>query len=188
MVQAGTIGPAEDKSHKLFVSLDAVYSWLNSGSYVVEDTSVPTSVALQNTTSGSDGWGGRLAVGAMLDSAITLPLSHRTVPLDVLFGAMYRYKYLDIFGKAGVMVENFGAITRDMGDNNKDARSVAMPELSGGLIYNLTPEVGIDLTYFYVFGASSSLTHNFATDKRSFNTIVPTSISALQFGLRYKFA
>lgn len=234
--QAGAMGDVVDHPHKLFVSLDAAYDWPDSGHFSTTYSTNGLVANLGPVSRSADGWGTRLAAGAMLPSVITLPVLHKNIPLtytaeigygwygveryrtnynftapgttdrvqgtskadlgfwgmDLLVGAMHRYKSIDIVGKIGAMVQNTGYILKLGNPTQKTVFDSVMPEVSGGLIYNLTPELGVDLTYFYVFGGHPSASYDYtdlSTSQGELKTsLIPPALSVLQFGLRYQFA
>jgi len=117
---AGTMGPVSEARHTLFVSGEGAYTW-NS----IDDT-VVHGVTIDNST---NGWGGRIAAGAIHYSVDNLSytaemgwgyygqtkfesdafrINTRTsmYGLDLLVGGDYRMDNFDLFLKVGGMIEN----------------------------------------------------------------------------------
>jgi hypothetical protein len=220
-VFAGTMGPAAAEQHALYTSLDAAYTWNSIGNTTINSHWLNTS---------DEGWGGRIAAGAMHHTASPWSFSaeagwgyygqtkasntaltvNNTVDLygmDILVGTMYHFDQVDIFGKAGGMIENT-RISRQISNianieganyagSSRIVRTVSnvLPELSVGGIYNFTDHLGISVAYFYAFGENVKMTTNRTTTetpllltKTTNATGAPVSLSTILFGLRYNFA
>ena len=208
-VYAGSMSDATSERHTLFTSLDAAYTWPTTpeiGYCPSAQNGYCSAQTMTPNISSINGWGGRFAVGARhytnspwsftgeggwgwygyqrYTNGTTINKGIGFYGLDLLFGANYEYKQFDIFAKVGGLIEQMLLI-----NSVYDRRSVysgVVPEISVGGVYNVTSQWGIDLAYYYAFGAGfkSISTTNFDTS----STIVPSGLSILSFGLHYKFA
>ena len=126
---------------------------------------------------------------------------------DVLVGALYKLKHLDVFGQVGFMIENarLSVSARELnqlfrGDfvyGESDARAngtQVLPEVRAGGIYNVREDLGITLTYMHAFGSTQAFKAiNLATKGEGFFSMTnahaqnPTLNSVL-LGLHYYIA
>lgn len=124
---------------------------------------------------------------------------------DILVGALYGYKNVDVFAKVGAMLENrhysydfgssrtFLSIHRTSSINTSNTITNVYPEIKVGGIYNINPMLGLTLAYMHVFGngsVQSTLSGTTRTDA-SGSMVASTSLQAptidsLLFGLSYK--
>ena len=122
VANAGTMGPVTTApEHALFASVEGAYTWSSLGPVMINNRVLNSSY---------NGWGGRVAAGAVHHTAT--PLSYTaelgwgyygdkdySTPLagvikskdklygvDFLVGANYRFDQFDLFAKAGAMIES----------------------------------------------------------------------------------
>lgn len=220
--QAGGMGDVAPCNKVVkFISGEAGYNWIPFNGVNINGF---------RSTNTNQGWGGRLGAGLMQDYRDNFGFSGEMgygyygkvnirFPnnvqrgsfyldgLDLLAGAYYAYKQVDIFFKAGAMVQNRrssgtqnnaldvnGSVvtgTRKGNINN----SQVLPEIKVGGLYNYNDLVSLSLSYMRVFGStiSGSSNKSFTASPASLtsNTSVhlqnPT-INAIMFGLQLNFA
>lgn len=124
---AGDMGPAVAPANSLFTSVEGAYTWDSVGSTVVNGFHAHKT---------KDGWGGRLAAGAIHHStysnwlytaemgwgyysktSISAPLfginaDNYIYGLDLLVGAGFAYNQFDFFLKAGGMIQDVRMVRR----------------------------------------------------------------------------
>jgi hypothetical protein len=216
--QAGTMGAVADHRQHIspYLTGEAVYTW----------NSVQPSI-LNNVTATQtkQGWGGRLGGGFAFSIAEEWALtseigggyygnvsSTAVAPentklsfdgYDILFGGIYKYEAVDIFGQAGFMLQNSRATrtlhTTALNVNNSSVSSQALPEIKVGLAYNFgnTYEylnaLGVSVAYMHVFGTnvytnlSETAANPPAVTVNNSNSQGAT-FDAVMFGLRYTIA
>lgn len=217
---AGTMGAEFDARPLIapFASLEGSYTWNGIKSSTINGT---------KSTLTTDGWGGRAAVGLKHNYTHQLSLSGEIgwgyygstkqnlaslgsnakftiTGIDFLFGPLYHYRKVDIFAKAGVMLEsvrnnallNLGTIHQGGLVSGLDRRvetySGALPELKAGGIYNVNDNLGISLAYMFVSGYNPKLNKTFSSSGgRIIDSGVvstgATTLSTIMLGLTYNF-
>lgn len=222
---AGTMGPVAAPQHTLFVSGEAAYTWSSLGDVYINNNLLNNSY---------NGWGGRVAAGAVHHTQT--PLSYTaeigwgyygdkdySTPLfgvlkskdtlygvDLLVGANYRFDQIDVFAKAGAMIESeqqhqildssvitSGGFSTGITDLRTTFTNV-LPELKVGGAYNFNEEFAFTLSYMYAFGNKTHVAFNSAATTSGAGGVVinqslsartaPVSLSTILFGLQYNFA
>lgn len=124
--------------------------------------------------------------------------------LDTLVGVIYKLKDLDLFFKAGAMIENKRIKgTLDIGKTyNNDTFSgqknynsnftQVLPALKTGGMYNLSPNIALSLSYMHVFGSSTSSLANYSSSSSPLTVNTYSSIhdqnpslDSVLFGIQY---
>ena len=217
-VHAGAMGPVSSNIGSVvvpFVSLEGAYVW---------NSMYPGKINGYQSIRHDYHWGGGAAGGFVLKRTENLYFSgemgwgsygHNNFPtssgesasydfygFDMLLGAIYSYRQLDFFAKAGAMIETLrGSSNSDLGEfypggvysghvAESTSQTTALPEIKIGGEYNFYNNLALSLAYTYVFGSNQSmLIDNHATlgefhlnqqlrfQGPSFNTIM--------LGLRY---
>lgn len=215
---AGAMGPissVDNSMIKPFVSLEGAYTWNSMYPGIVN--------GVQSTRDVSP-WGGRVAGGIALERSDNLHFSgefgwgsygHNRFSVasgetasyyfngfDVLLGAIYSYRQLDFFVKAGAMGENLqgssnavlgqyypGGISSGV-ESKSFTNSAFLPEIKVGGEYNFYNKLAVSLAYMYVFGTNQSiLVDNYIAPgtvniNRQIRGQAP-SFNSLMLGLRY---
>lgn len=127
--------------------------------------------------------------------------------LDILVGLLYSMKDVNLFFKAGGMVENmriksyldlnksFSGGVISGAENTNSSKTQVLPALKTGGYYNYNENISITLAYWHVFGSTPSMTLSRSA------SLSPTlsvnayqnirdqapSISSFMFGVQYNF-
>lgn len=124
--------------------------------------------------------------------------------LDALVGCLYTLKELDIFFKAGAMIENKrvkgslnlsqayqGDIISGTQNYNYNFTQV-LPALKTGGIYNFNANFGLTLSYMHVFGSSTSFYANKSSGSSPLSIVSTSNIhtqnpsfDSILFGIQY---
>jgi hypothetical protein len=172
-------------------------------------------------------WGGRLSAGMLRfhteklalmgeigggyygSRSVTIPQLSASSKLevdgyDVLVGALYKLKHVDVFGQVGFMIENarMSLTKQDLnklaqGDFIHGSSSVrfnttqVLPEVRAGGVYNVRDDLGVTLAYMHAFGSTPDFSGvKTATRADGINTVVSAklqnpSLNAVLLGLHY---
>lgn len=217
---SGTMG-AEYEARPLiapFASLEGSYTWNGIKASTINDTKATLTM---------NGWGGRAAVGLKHNYTHHVSLSGEIgwgyygsskenfaslrsnekatiTGIDFLVGPLYHYRKVDIFAKAGVMLEsvrsnallNLGMIHQGGSISGVDRRvetfSGALPELKSGGTYNFNDNLGISLAYMFVSGYNPKANKTFSSNGGQIidSGVVSTgatTLSSIMLGLTYNF-
>lgn len=219
---AGGMGDAQKSLPNMipYIGLEGSYTWNQLGAITINSN-------INSET--NDGFGGRLSLGFIhpfttaLDfslefgggyygrTKVSSPLAGTNGQMtidgyDLLGGAAYKIKQLEIFGKLGVMSQNLRSkITR----NNSRAvpggllsgtetfrinQTQSLPEIKVGLAYGMLREsFNVTLSYMHVFGNNLKINNTITavpgaiTASGNSNTQNPT-LDSIMLGLRYSFS
>jgi len=185
---AGAMGPASSSVGSTilpFVSIEGAYTW---------NSMYPGKINGFQSTRNNYPWGGRAAGGFALKHTENLRLSGEVgwgsygnnrfsttageaacyyfYGFDILLGAIYSYRQLDFFAKAGAMIETLrGNANSDLGQfypggfysghiAEATSQTAALPEIKVGSEYNFNSHLALSLAYMYAFGSNQSLSAN----------------------------
>ncbi len=135
---------------------------------------------------------------------ISVSASNKVYGFDLLVGIWKPVSKIDFFAKAGAMLETLRqgytrSIRRALPDNSivtshtqLDAKSVILPEIKGGLIYNVTKQLGVSLSCLYVAGwgvqaTISDVASNTNRVRRSELSMGPPPFASAMLGIQYSF-
>ncbi len=124
--------------------------------------------------------------------------------VDALVGALYILRQLDIFFKAGAMIENKrvkgsldlskaypGGVGTGTQNYNSNFTQV-LPALKTGAMYNFNNNVAISLSYMHVFGSTTSLINNTSVASSPVSIVSTTNmhnqnptVDSVLLGLQY---
>jgi hypothetical protein len=218
---AGNMGVIQTKDKSIsnyFVTAEALHAWKSVGTFYQNNVPVPPT---------TNGWGGRFGAGIMkpytnnlsfsaeagwgyygkikyINSTVGWNKTSYAYGFDLLLGAFYPYKQLDVFLKAGAMFQNYKFIVnQNLGNQIQggvvsgvyhatSSQANVVPEVKFGGIYNINESLGVTLAYMYIAGAkiqgnvSQIVIAGSSATNGTTNTEMP-SFSAVTFGLNYKF-
>lgn len=215
---AGDMGSKPAPLSVPYVGGEVSASWIQKNAPRVN--SVTGNISEQN-------WGGRLSAGMLRfhteqlalmgeigggyygSRSVTIPQLSASSKLevdgyDVLVGALYKLKHVDVFGQVGFMIEN-ARMSFSRQDLNKLApgdfihgsssarlnTTQVLPEVRAGGIYNVRDDLGITLTYMHAFGStpgfSGSVTASQADGINSVSSAKQQnpSLNSVLLGLHY---